>query len=84
MEPVQAVDTYHTFVDAVRGAAKETICPFSLAGPITEAVLTGCLAEQLLTQELIWDSKGLTFPNNQAASKLVKKEYRKGWEVAGM
>lgn len=73
---------YLQFVEAVRGNDK-TSAPFSYAGPLTEMVLLGCLATRFPKMDLKWDTKGLKFTNNDAANAFVKREYRKGFEVAG-
>jgi predicted dehydrogenase len=83
VEKVPAENHYHQFVDAVRGVGK-TSAPFSFAGPLTETVLIGCLAERFPDQKLDWDAKNLKVTNLADANNLIRKEYRKGWEVAGL
>jgi len=78
---VGAVDHWLQFVDACRGIGT-TEAPFSYSGPLTESVLLGCLATRFPNQRLEWDGKGLKATNFSAANELVRKAYRKGWEVA--
>ena len=33
---------------------------------------------------LAWDRKALKFPQHAKASKLVRRSYRQGWNVAGL
>jgi hypothetical protein len=47
-------------------------------------MLLGNVAVRFSGQRLVWDAAGLRFTNSAAATKLVGKEYRKGWELAGV
>lgn len=74
---------YHHFVDACLGGEK-TESHFAQSGPMTEAVLLGTIAIRIPDQLLTWDSKKMKFPNYPAAEKLLRRTYRKGWEVKGI
>lgn len=54
---------------------------FDYAGRLTEAMLLGNIAVRFAGTELQWDAAKQTFPNSEAASRLVRKEYRRGWDV---
>ncbi|MBN9517772.1 Gfo/Idh/MocA family oxidoreductase [bacterium] len=54
---------------------------FDYAGRLTEAMLLGNIAVRFAGTELRWDAAKLTFTNNEAASRLVRKEYRRGWDL---
>ncbi len=54
-------------------------CNFSYAAPFTEMILLGCIAQRV-GGKLEYDPKTMTFPNSPAATSLVTKEYREGWE----
>ena len=58
-----------------------TTCNFDYSGALTETVLLGNVAYRT-GQKLDWDAKTLTATNSKMAAKYVRKEYRKGWEVA--
>ena len=64
----------------LKGGTKPT-ANFDYAGPLTEAVLLGCLASAFPNEDLQWDSAALKIPNSEAAQALVKRKYRKGWEM---
>jgi predicted dehydrogenase len=64
----------------LKGGAKPS-ANFDFAGPMTEAVLLGCLASAFPNVELTWDSPELKIPNNEAANALIRRTYRPGWEV---
>ncbi|HTU21491.1 MAG TPA: Gfo/Idh/MocA family oxidoreductase [Gemmataceae bacterium] len=74
---------YLQFVEACRGNDK-TSAPFAYSGPLTETVLLGCLATRFPMKTLEWDAAKMTVTNEDAANKLVRRRYRKGWEVEGL
>jgi predicted dehydrogenase len=74
---------YLQFVEACRGNG-QTQAPFSFSGNLTESVLLGCLSTRFVKTALEWNAAKLTITNNKAANALVRKEYRKGWEVRGL
>ncbi|QEL17085.1 Gfo/Idh/MocA family protein [Limnoglobus roseus] len=76
-----AQDHFVQFVEACRGEDKAS-APFSFAGPLTEFVLLGCLATRVPGKKLEWDAAKMTITNDTAANKFVRREYRKGWEIA--
>jgi len=53
---------------------------FEYAGPLAEAVLLGNVALRL-EKKIEWDSANLRASNAPEAAGLIKREYRKGWEV---
>ena len=54
---------------------------FGIAGRLTETMLLGNIAVRFAGTELAWDAAALTFPDNPEASRLVRTECRKGWEL---
>jgi predicted dehydrogenase len=65
-------------------AKKKPTANFDYAGPLTEAVLLGCLASIFPSQTLEWNAEKMVFTNSEAATKFVKRSYRPGWEIAGL
>lgn len=55
-------------------------CPFSYAGPLTEAYLLGNIALKL-DRKIEWDAKAMRVTNCEEANQYVRREYRKGWEL---
>jgi predicted dehydrogenase len=51
------------------------------AGPLTEMVLLGNVAMRT-GQRIEWDSANLRVTNSSAAAQYIKREYRRGWEIA--
>jgi hypothetical protein len=58
-----------------------TTCNFDYSGALTESVLLGNVAYRT-GEKLEWDAANLKATNCPAADKYIRKEYRKGWEVA--
>ena len=82
IEPEPAADHYMQWTNACKGEDVAT-CPFSYAGPLTEAVLLGNVALRA-GKTIKWDSKALKVIGNDAAQQFVRRQYRKGWEVEGL
>jgi hypothetical protein len=74
---------YHQWVNACLGE-DETSAPFSYAGPLTEALLLGVVANRFPDQKLAWDAERLEVTNLPEANKLLKREYREGFAVEGL
>jgi predicted dehydrogenase len=58
-----------------------TTCNFDYSGALSEAVLLGTVAYRL-GKRLDWDGTTLKATNCPEADRLVRKQYRAGWEVA--
>jgi predicted dehydrogenase len=70
------------WADAIRAGKPELASSnFDIAGRLTEAILLGNVAVRFAGQKLLWDAAKLQFPSSPAASALVRREYRKGWEL---
>lgn len=74
---------YLQFVEACRGNGT-TSTPFFYSGPLTEAVLLGCLSTRFPKTTLEWDAAHLKVTNEEKANQFVRRTYRKGWEVEGL
>ncbi len=83
MPEVRGDNHYHQFVNAVKGEGR-TSAGFDYSGPLTEAVLLGGVATHFPKTTLEWDAAKLSFRGNADANRLVRRAYRKGWEVNGL
>ena len=83
MKVIEATEHYGQWVDAITGKGKPS-SNFDYAGPLCETVLLGCVACRVPGVRLEWDAKSLKFKNSAAGNKLLRQEYRKGWEVEGL
>ncbi len=59
-----------------------TTCNFDYSGALTETILLGIVAYRS-GESLQWDPAALK-SNSAKANEFVSKEYRKGWEIAGI
>ena len=57
-----------------------TTCHFDYSGALTEANHLGNVAYRL-GKKIIWDAKSLQVTNAPEAAALIKRSYRKGWEL---
>ena len=62
----------------------QTSTAFAYSGPLTESVLLGGVATRFPHTTLEWDAKGLRFKNSPEATQILRRTYRKGWEVKGL
>ncbi len=77
------VDHYHQWVDTCLGKGKAD-ANFDYSGPLTEAVLLGSIAVRTQNTNLVWDTRNLRFKNSTDANKLIRRSYRKDWEIRGL
>lgn len=71
---------YHRFVDACLGGTP-TESHFEQTGPMAEAIILGTVAVRMPDTILKWNSKRMQITNSSEAQKLLRRVYRKGWEV---
>jgi predicted dehydrogenase len=79
---VPPVSHWETFTNACRGIGR-TSAGFDYSGPLTEAVLLGCVASRFPQTTLKWNSAKLEF-SERAANQFVRRQYRRGWSVKGL
>lgn len=80
---LEHVDHYHQWVDACLGDGS-TSADFSYAGPLTEALLLGVVANRFPEKKLLWDADNLTITNIAAANSILKRDYRDEFDVSGL
>ena len=74
---------YHQWVDACLGNG-QTSADFGYAGPLTEALLLGVVANRYPDTKLMWNAEKLEVTNIAEANKLIKRDYRGSFKVAGL
>lgn len=77
------INHWFQFVEAVRGNGT-TSAHFGYSGPLTESVLLGGVATFFPNELLEWDAAKLKFKGKPDAERLIRRPYRKGWEIAGL
>jgi predicted dehydrogenase len=70
------------FAEACRGNG-QTSAGFDYSGPLTETVLLGGVATRFPQTTLEWEADKMEF-SLKDATELLRRKYRKGWEVAGL
>jgi len=68
------------WIEACKGGPK-ALSSFDYAGPLSEMVLLGNLAVRL-DKKIDWDTKALRATNAPEADELIRREYRKGWDLS--
>lgn len=74
-------DNYAEWIDAVQGRVTRGQSDFSHAGPFTETILLGTLAQRLPGEKLEWDAANLEIKGRPELKKWIQREYRPGWEI---
>ncbi|NNC86888.1 MAG: Gfo/Idh/MocA family oxidoreductase [Akkermansiaceae bacterium] len=71
---------HQEWVDMMKGGAP-AYSNFEIAAYLNEVILLGCIAQNIGEGKPIgWDGPAMKSTDNEAASKLVKRNYRDGWE----
>jgi len=81
--PAPGESHWHQWVNACKGIGKAS-AGFEYAGPLTEFVLLGVIANRVPGKKLTWHAKEMKLEGSDEAAKLLKRVYRKGWEVEGL
>jgi predicted dehydrogenase len=80
---VDGANHWHQWVDACLGSGTPS-ANFDYAGPLTEWVLLGVIANRVPGKKLSWDAAAFKLEGSEEAAKLLRRTYRKGWEVDGL
>ena len=72
---------YMEWRDAIDGQIEQAESHFGHAGPFTETILLGVLAQRNPDQRLKWDSAALEISGRPELKQLIQRDYRKGWEM---
>jgi hypothetical protein len=70
---------HEEWIKACKGEGS-TLSNFDYAGPLTEMLLLGCVALRARSR-IEWDAANLKITNNPKTNDLLRREYRKGWEL---
>ena len=68
------------WMEACKGGPKP-LSSFDYSGSLTEMVLLGNLAVRL-DKKIRWDAKMLKATNAPEADELIRREYRRGWDIS--
>ena len=67
------------WLQAIKGGPK-ALSSFDYSGQLTEMVLLGNLAVRL-DKKINWNAKTLKATNAPEADELIRRQYRKGWDI---
>ncbi len=74
-------NNYHEWLDAIQGKIDHGQSYFGLAGPFTEVVLLGTLAQRNPGKKLVWDAKKMEVKGRPELNLQIRRKYRSGWEI---
>jgi predicted dehydrogenase len=78
----KGLNHYTDFLRACKEGGAAPSSHFDYGGPLSEMVLLGCLAERAgLGKHVEWDAAKMEVTNLPELNRLVRREYRKGWEL---
>ncbi len=80
IEVAEDLNHYHGFIDGCI-SGKQPSDGFDYAGPLTEAVNLGTIAQRFEGETLKWDAANLRITNLEEANVFVSKNYRRGWKI---
>lgn len=74
-------NNYQEWHDAIVGKVQKGQSNFDLAGPMTETILLGVIAQRAAGTKLRWDAEKMEISGHPELKKFIRREYRKGWEL---
>lgn len=74
-------NNYREWFAAVEGDIDQSESNFSLAGPMTETILLGVLAQRFPQSPLRWNGDEMKVEGRPELDRYLKREYRSGWEL---
>ena len=74
-------DPYKEWYDAITGKIDQAESNFAHAGPFTETILLGVIAQKNPDAKLEWDSKKMEIAGRPDLNSMIKRKYRKGWDL---
>ena len=74
-------NNYAEWLDSITGKVERGQSDFAYAGPFTETILLGCVAQKNPGEKLKWNADKLSFEGRTDLDKEIKRDYRKGWEI---
>ena len=79
----KSVGHYREWVEACKTGGPTT-CHFGYAGPLTESLLLGVVANRFPETQLIWNGESMRVTNLTEANELLRRDYRDGFTVDGL
>ena len=73
-------NSHQEWLDAIQGRIPQAESNFGLAGPMTETILLGVLAQRAPDTPLNWNAEKLEITGRPDLNPLIAREYRNGWD----
>jgi hypothetical protein len=74
-------NNYQEWFDAIEGKIDEGQSNFALAGPMTETILLGVLAQRFPDTQHRWNAETMEIEGRPELSRFIRRDYREGWEI---
>ena len=74
-------DNYQEWYDAVVGDIPQAESNFNLAGPMTETILLGVMAQRNPDAPLKWNSEKMEIQGRPELNSQIRRDYRDGWRL---
>ncbi len=74
-------DNYKEWMAAIEGKIDQGQSNFDLAGPMTETILLGVMAQREPNTTLQWNAEKMEIEGRPDLKKQIQREYRSGWEL---
>lgn len=72
-------DNYREWLDAIEGKIDQSESNFLHAGPMTETILLGVVAQRNPDTKLNWNAENLSIKDRPDLSSLIRRDYRDEW-----
>ena len=77
-------NNYREWYEAVQGNIPQSESNFGLAGPFTETILLGVLAQRVPGQVLKWNSQAMQVEGRPELQTLIRRPYSEGWSAESL
>lgn len=74
-------NNYMEWFDAIEGKVQRGQSDFDLAGPMTETILLGVLAQRMPETRLEWNAVKLEITGRPELGQYIQRPYREGWDL---
>jgi hypothetical protein len=77
-------NNYREWYDAIQGTIDQGESNFGLAGPMTETILLGVLAQRVPDQKLKWDAEKMEIIGRPELGQFIRRDYADGWNASSL
>ncbi|MGB7323511.1 MAG: hypothetical protein WBD31_01475, partial [Rubripirellula sp.] len=74
-------NNYLEWLSAIQGKIDQPESNFSYAGPMTETILIGALAQRFPESPLVWNAEAMEIKGRPELKKHIQRDYRDGWKI---